>query len=197
MNDCTRFRRRWVSQKLMKDCPLAVWLLSLLLAGCAGEPGPTYFRVSIEQGGRPVPIRDHQARLDRQPFAILVHFRDPDAVLVNASFHPRSVDAAEAATPFEQIVGFRGRQISEEPFNQARVVHVSDTGFHSWYYFSEGNSKFDAVTRTAAGWTCRRTVLGCVTPDRPAPRDIRHLDRPAIYLVFVERQRDYLKLLFQ
>jgi hypothetical protein len=168
-----------------------------------------YFTVGIEQGGRMLKIEDHQVRLDKKRFVIVISFRDPDAVLVNASFNPQSFRDAMAGRSIRGIAGFSGKQIREERFNKRKLIHVTERDFHYWNYFSEGSHKFDAAKYKRGAWVCHRTVLGYIEPGAAAPRDIRYLDKPEMYLVFVkpewnrtrtrriEKQREYLKLLFR
>jgi len=183
--------------------------LEIILVGC-GNPGVRYFSVALEQGGRRIEIRDHQARLERKPFAILLELAGPDEVLVNASFEPYSFEAARNGRPLSGIVGFTGPQLDEPSFNPYRLIHLDNEAFHCWDYRGRDQHKFDEVRFSGGGGiSCRRIVVGYVEPSNPAPRSLRYISGRPIYLVFaktvwnpagtmrIAKQIEYLKLTFE
>ena len=103
----------------MRKLIFAGWMSVLpLLAGCPNSGGPAvvagkleqgeFFAVAIEQDGKAVPVRDHQVRLKRKAFAIVLAFGRLDGVMVNASFSPRLYEAARAALQSSPAVVFPG-----------------------------------------------------------------------------------------
>jgi hypothetical protein len=175
--------------------------------GSTGQPG-RYFVLGIEQDGQKLSIRDHEVTLKKRPFEVLVAFSSPDAVLVNASFHAESYEAAKRGTPIGSIPGFAGSSVREELFNKDRTLIVGDETYHNWKCYSQSICNFDEVTSREGAVVCRRTVAKCQEPGESAV-DVANIDSPAIYLVFirkqwsadpaqrVEKQRDYLKIAFE
>lgn len=174
------------------------WLLALLLAaGCDADkqlssstigPGTTEnFKITIEQEGREVPIRDDVVRLRREPFVIVVHFNKPRSILLSASFQDETFRLAKTAKRFHELRGFAGTGIADYKFNPKRALFVHNTSPNMWYYRSPTNHRFDNMVRRGGTYICRRTVAFAVDltePARPAI-PLEELVHRSIYLVAV------------
>jgi hypothetical protein len=169
-----------------------------------------YFAVGLQQDGQPIPIENHQAILKKKTFTIVLYFKQPEAVLVNASFSPKSYEQAQADIPLHEIIGFSDLGMAEEAFNPKTLLMVSATAPHYWYYLDDTDHRFNDIIRKDRLLICRRIVAQVMYRDTtrkfvPA-RDIRENE---LYLVFmktewtqdfsrqVEKQRDYVKILFR
>ena len=194
----------------MKPSTTIVLAATLLLSSAGCNDADNGFAVRIEQGGKPLPIRNHQVKLRKAPFAIFLRFAEPkDAAIVNVSFEPDSARQARDDVPFDQIAGFTGKQIPERRFNPDKVLHVHPTNYGYWNYFSQGSHKFDSVVRSGDLWVCRRTVVAFVAGDGGGPRKISQLPSSEIFLTViniarpedsrrrVEKARQFLKLVFE
>jgi hypothetical protein len=169
---------------------------------------PKAFRVEIEQGGKPVAVKDHEAFLARAPFSLLVSSPDSNGVYVHASFDSGLYDLARAGTPFGKrvrstVVGAEGNANSDHEIFMARP---GDETLNYWYYGAKDDVRFDEATALGSGYRGRRTV-GRLFFDAEHVVDMASVPRKPLYLVFVrgqaqkggdyavvEEQRDYLKL---
>jgi hypothetical protein len=185
-------------------------VVGLLLWLTGGAAAADYFTVGLEQDGRAVPIVNHQATLQKRSFTIVVSLAQPDGILVNASFAADSYDSAQAGRPLSDIVGFTDLGMAEEAFNPQAALMASRRAPHYWYYQHDANHRFNDVRRREGRLVCRRIVANIM--DRDATRHFTPLDQLAentLYLVFMntewtqdfsrqlEKQRDYLKLVFR
>lgn len=173
--------------------------------------GPVEFKLEIEQDGKPVEIKDHEAYLRRGEFAILITFPGKESVHVSASFDASLYEDARAGRPFGNR--FRsGLSGAEGLRNKDFDLYLStpqDPRLHYWWVPDDGEkdqARFDELTRVGTGYRGRRTVRAYfLGPDKSIP--VTASRRP-LHLVLVqgeakepdyvvaERRREYLKLYF-
>jgi hypothetical protein len=191
-------------------------LVALLPAPARAEQGALpaalrparYFSISVEQGGRVVPIKNHQARLKRRPFDLLIRFARPDAVLVNTWTAPETFTAARAGAPLGKLRGFRQTGMAEGLRNKDRDLFLSPDCPQYIYFEKVGDHRFNKVTRQGQAIVGRRTVKQLfVVPTRKKVR-LEQWRGKDLYIVLVksawlkdhsgrrELQRGYLRLRF-
>jgi hypothetical protein len=155
-------------------------------------------------------IQDHQVILKKRAFTILLYFRGPEAVLVNAAFTPDSFDQARTGIPLKNISGFSDLGMAEEAFNPKTLLMISTQAPHYWYYENEASHRFNDVIVRDGTLICHRIVAQAMYRDTTRMLvPIRDLREDALYLVFIktewakdfsqqfEKQREYVKVLFQ
>lgn len=168
-----------------------------------------FIDVYLEQDGRIINIINDTAEISKKQFRFVFNFRQPDSVLLNASFNPASYDSARNGAPLEQIPGFQNTGIAEELFNAEYFMFISDNSPNYWYYSDDSDSRFDSVTKDENGYTCRRTVSSFIDLEGKAEKqDIMKIKQDTIYIVIamiewnadftrmIERSRRYLKIKF-
>lgn len=196
--------------------------LLLILSGCVSGCKPYYaseapqppagkhFSVTIEQFGKSIPVKNHEATIEKAPFTIVFYLRQPDAILVNTSFNPSSFYAAKNGVQIEKIRGFRETGMAEYLFNSKRDIMISDEAPHYWFYDNEKEHRFNEVTKKDGILICKRTVenIFFLHPDREIVKveDLRNKEK--LFMVFMkakwkkdysgytEFQREFLKITF-
>lgn len=179
--------------------------------GQVSSPNPMpYFSVGFSQDGKIVPVADHQIILAKRPFTILLYLKQPDGILVNASFASQSFKQAQAGLPFIDIEGFSDLGMAEEPFNPKTLLMISAIAPHYWYYEHDAHHRFNHVTSKNNILVCER-IVGQIM-DRDASKtmkSIREIQENALYLVFMktewtpdfrqqhEKQREFIQILFR
>lgn len=162
------------------------------------------------QNGAMIPVRNHQVILKKQPFTIVLSLRQPDGILVNASFDPQSFNQARAGAPFADIAGFSDLGMAEEPFNPKTLLMTSNEAPHYWYYENNASHRFNQVTSQQNRLICERIVGQIMYRDTSKKMlSIRDIQENALYLVFMktewsadfrqqyERQREFIQVLFR
>ncbi len=185
-----------------------------VLIGAISASGQTtsakYFAVGFQQAGRLIPVENHQIILKKKAFSIVVYFRQPDSVLVNASFSPESFNQARSGRPLGEIRGFSDLGMAEEPFNPKTILMASSTAPHYWYYLNDSDHRFNDIFRKDGILACHR-IIGQIMY-RDTTRNVMPVwDIPEneLYLVFMrtewakdfsqqfEKQREYVKVIFR
>jgi hypothetical protein len=176
-----------------------------LAAALLADPTATgRFAVSIEQDGKPVPIKDHEVSLKKAPFDILVDLPGKGSfVFVNASFDDAMYEKAKTNKPLGRE--FRpGLFMAEGERNGDKDIIPGPDAIHSWYYETDQDNRFNEVKPMGAGVRGRRTVANAYVADKEVK--VEDWKDSTLYLVFVsgegkpdasetiERQREYLKL---
>lgn len=115
------------------------------------------FSVALEQHGRPVEIRDHQAILDKAPFTILLYLRQ-SGVLVNLSPTPATFNACAEGRPLGSMPWYNGEGYMEGFGNQARAALVAEDNYQFWFFNSLHSHRFDEVAFSGDLTVCRRTI---------------------------------------
>ena len=173
-------------------------------------PITQHFAIGFQQDGKMVPIENHQVILKKKAFAVVLYFKRPDSVLVNAAFTPDSFEQIRAGIPFNDIVGFSDLGMAEEAFNPKTLLMISAQAPHYWYYESMANHRFNDVTIEDGTFVCHRIVAQVMYRDTTrALVPIKDLRENTLYLVFMktewtsdfrqqfEKQREYVKVIFQ
>ena len=135
----------------------------------AHAPAEKPFTIGLEQDGQPIQVVDHTARLGKKPFALVITFRAPDSVLVNASANPQSYEAARAGTPLERIAGFGSAGLIEGARNTEQEVILSDTDYQYWFYSTPSVNRFDKTREEGGSIVCRRTIARIFSPTNRNP----------------------------
>jgi hypothetical protein len=176
-----------------------------LAAALLAEPSATgRIAVSIEQDGKPVPIKDHEVALKKAPFDILVDLPGKGSfVYVNASFDDAMYEKAKKSKPLGRE--FRpGLFMAEGDRNAEKDIIPGPDAIHSWYYDSDQDNRFNEVKPSGAGVRGRRTVANAYLDGKEVK--VEDWKDSTLYLVFltgegkpdasetVERQREYVKL---
>jgi len=193
-------------------CVLFVLGMTLPVFGQTGVlPNiPDYFAVAFEQNGHLIPITDHQVVLEKKSFSIVLYFKQPDSVLLNASFSADSYNQARRGTPFGEIDGFADLGMAEEPFNPKTLLMISDHAPHYWYYDHAANHRFNDVQSKNGIFICRRIVGQVMYRDTNREVvSIKNMSEDTLYLVFahtqwtqnfqqqIEQQREFVTVIFR
>ncbi|PIE33501.1 hypothetical protein CSA56_11280 [candidate division KSB3 bacterium] len=171
---------------------------------------PHYFAVAFEQNGRLIPISNHQVVLEKKSFSIVLYFKQPENVLVNASFTADSYNQARSGASFDNIKGFSDLGMAEEPFNPNTLLMLSNYAPHYWYYENNANHRFNDVKSKNGILICRRIVGQIMYRDTNRKHvSIKDMTETTLYLVFmrtqwtqgfrqqIEKQREFIKVIFR
>ena len=188
-------------------------LLVAILAGIANFAAATElpvvtesFVIGFEQSGRFIPVKDHQVTLEKKSFTVVVFFRQPDDILVNASLTTESFDAAKAGAALKAIPGFTNLGMAEESFNPRTLLILSNDSPHYWYYKDENDHRFNDIIPKDGQLICRRLITQVMASGQKQPIIVKELPGDALYFVFlktswtndfskqIEQQRDYVKV---
>jgi hypothetical protein len=170
------------------------------------SPAPKAFKVELEQDGKPVPIKDHEAVLRRAPFALILTLPDKEDVFVSASFEPGLFETARNGKSFSQADLRGGIAAAEGEANKSKDLFIrtpSDAIIHAWSCDAGEYRRFDQLTPDAPGCRGRRTIESVYLGGEDVP--LGKLLRRPLHLVFfrgglgsggVEKEtgRDWLKL---
>lgn len=202
----------------MKHCAVFMTCLILITTSVVPVVAQTthlpeidkHFAVAFEQNGQLVPINDHQVTLEKKTFSIVLYFKEPGSVLVNAALHPDSFEQARDGVPFERIQGFADLGMAEEPFNPKTLLMLSKNAPHYWYYEHDTNHRFNDVRLKDGILICRRITGQAMYRDGNRNMvPIRDMRENAMYFVFMrtmwkpdfsqqfEQQREYVKVTFR
>jgi hypothetical protein len=177
-------------------------------APAAASATPRGFKVELEQGGKPVVVKDHEATLARAPFAVLVTSPDQNGVYVSVSFGASLYEDAQTGRPFGKrfrttIVGAEGNANGDQ---EVFVSGPADEMLNYWFYGPKDAIRFDEAIPMGAGYRGRRTIARLffsaekVVEMTKAPRKALHLvfvrgkEGKAGDYAIVEEQREFLKL---
>jgi len=199
-------------KNMIKNITAAI-LTGAVVLSCGGGQKKSlqqdFIDLYLEQDGRIINIIDDTAMINRKQFRFVFSFRQPDGILLNASFEPASYESAASGTPVENIPGFSNTGIAEEPFNPEYQMFISNDSPNYWYYADETDSRFDSVTKDETGFKCRRTISSFIELQGKAEKkEISKLKHDTIYIVIsmiewnddftkmIERSRRYFKIKF-
>ena len=198
----------------MKYCAkIIAYVLAILIYAFPvwGQSGnTTYFTVGFQQDGQDIPIKKHEVTLKKKTFSIVVTFKQPDSVLLNASVRPESYEMARTGKPLDIIPGFSDLGMAEEAFNPKSLLMLSADAPHYWFYQDGFTHRFNDVVQQDGLWICRRIVGQVMYRDTTRQMvPVRDISEDELYLVFMrtewtqdfsqqyETQRDYVKIIFQ
>lgn len=170
------------------------------------SPPPKLFKIELEQDGKPVPIKDHEAVLRRAPFALILTLPNQEDVFVSASFESGLYETARNGNTFSQADLRGGIAAAEGEANKSKDLFIrtpSDAIIHAWSCDAGNYQRFDQLTPDAPGCRGRRTVESVYLAGEDVP--LGKLLRRPLHLVFfrgglgsggVEKEtgRDWLKL---
>lgn len=200
-------------QRFIHCLLLSIFFLTMTawVWGQVPPPNPSpYFSVGFSQDGKIIPVVNHQVTLAKKPFSILLYLKQPDGILVNASFAPQSFKQAQAGAPLAEIQGFSDLGMAEEPFNPKTLLMISAIAPHYWYYDHDAHHRFNHVTPEHNMLVCERIVGQIMDRDASKTlRSIRAIQENTLYLVFMktewtpdfrqqhEKQREFIQILFR
>ena len=165
---------------------LLAWALIISCGGSGQEKSGTseFIDVYLEQDGRIINIIDDTAEIRKKQFRFVFNFRQPDSVLVNASYNPESFENARGGTELVLIPGFTNTGIAEELFNTEYFMFISDDSPNYWYFSDDSDSRFDSVQKDESGYKCTRTVSSVIDLDgKTEKQDIAKIRHDTIYIV--------------
>lgn len=168
--------------------------------------------LAIEQDGRVVPIVQHEARILRRPFTLVVRIRGGGraamlgtevGVRLNASFDPRVFDLAVAGKPMPVADGepFGGGSAMAEYEKPEPTLFLADGGSHFWYWKSDDDNRCASVAREGDDILCRRPIENLWdVDDGSGPEPISAERAPALHVVTLqapsETAHGWVKLTF-
>lgn len=158
---------------------LAVALLTVASTGATAQDAP--FRIELEQNGRIIPVGNHEAILEPEPFVILVHLSDEQGVWLSASLESAVFEVAQRGGPFGDIFHIY-KVVGEKPENADRDLDLHTNRLH---YFDRGDGlmKFDEVVRDGTSFVGRRTIERFFVDG--SYRELDGSPLPPLHLVFV------------
>lgn len=189
-------------------------ILSLTLAGCSSatiieDASLNDIDISILQNNEIIEPENNIYSLRRAPFSIRLTFKQPDGLLIHASFNDRTYIKAESSSPLNELPGFSNTSISEELFNRESVIHVSETAPGYWYYTDGTDHRFNSVVADNRGFVCTREVTGIIDIDSSKEiTNLSSIDGDTLYIVImktdwnqdytrrIELNRKYFKIRF-
>ena len=208
----------------------SLWLalVGALAVGCRPPPAPPAprataarptarlsifqppFSVTLEQDGRAVAIANHEAKIARRPFAIVLLVKDPrQGILMNVSLTPELYDLARGGESVDADFA-PGTGLAEEQFLRSRALMVAGRNAHHYLLRDAQVNRYHEVKAVGGGMhRCRRSVdsvefVGEEARERREPKvTLDQLDSESLYLVFFlgdsggeKRRVDFLQLRF-
>ncbi len=170
------------------------------------KAAPPVLRLELEQDGRAVPVRDHEALLSRAPFTLLVTLPDKDGVLVSVSFDPATYELASSGRPFGKREFRSGIAGADGKANEGRDLYVGfpdDALLHYWNCDPGEYRRFEPLVPQGPGCRGQRRVENLLLGGEEVPL-AKILRRPLFVVVFrgqvgdegpvKETGREWLKL---
>ncbi|MCL1865723.1 MAG: hypothetical protein FWF73_07935 [Spirochaetes bacterium] len=152
--------------------------------------------VSVEQGDQNIAIVDDAVEIRRRNFSLVFRFKQPDSVLVNASFHPETFNNANEGLPLDELAGFKDTGITEELYNKNSALYISYKSPNYWYYVDDKDHRFTSVVKNENGFICTREITSFIDFDGSGDKNnIGNVMQKEFYLVIVKSEwnRDYTK----
>jgi len=175
-------------------------------AGGATKLDAGDFIVAVEQDGKRVMLNDHQVRLARRPFTIILVFPKWTGVMVNASDRSEMAAAVQAGRSVSTVLPLPRRGLPEDLANPRKCIFVTEKGFNYWYYFGRGKSSFDEVIQAEREFVCKRRIASFAADNAAAARPLTQLPKRELYLTFVsvkwsgnqrvQKSAEYIKVVF-
>ena len=150
--------------------------------------------VFVEQGDQTISIVDDTVEIRRRNFSLIFKFKQPDSVLVNASFHPETFNNAYEGLPLDELVGFKDTGITEELYNKNSVLYISYKSPNYWYYVDDKDHRFTNIVKDENGLICTREITGFIDFDGSGDKtNIGNIMQKEFYLVIVKSEwnRDF------
>ena len=152
--------------------------------------------ISVVQGGQSVSIVDDTVEIRRGKFSLVLKFKQPDSVLINASFHPETFNNAYEGLPLDELAGFKDTSITEELYNKNSALYISYKSPNYWYYVDDNDHRFTSIAKSENELICTREITSFIDFDGSGDRtDIGNVMHKEFYLVIVKSEwnRDYTK----
>jgi hypothetical protein len=152
--------------------------------------------VSVEQSDQIISIVDDTAEIRRIKFSLIFKFKQPDSVLVNASFHPETFNNAYEGLPLDELAGFKDTSITEELYNKNSALYISYKSTNYWYYVDDKDHRFTNVVKNEDEFVCTREIASFIDFDGSGDRtNIGNVMQKEFYLVIIKSEwnRDYTK----
>jgi len=193
---------------------LFIIIIAFTIAGCSSstvieDTSLNEINISIMQNNEVIEPENNTYRLRRAPFSILLAFKQPDGLLVHASFNDTTYVKAESASHLNELPGFSNTSIAEELFNMESVIHLSETAPGYWYYTDERDHRFNSVISDNRGYLCIREISNIINADSGKdPVPLSRMNGDTLYIVImktdwnqdytkrIELNRKYFKIIF-
>jgi len=169
-----------------------IFLLFLLIISCSENKRTSLkmeekLQISVIQNNIEIPIKEDTVELRRNSFSILIKFKKPDSVLVNASFSPETYNNSQYGNAINELTGFRNAPIAEELFNKNRILYVSKSVPGIWYYTNESDHRFNNIVIDGSTIICQRDIKKIINLDeKNSENDIIDFEKDNIFLVFIK-----------
>ena len=152
--------------------------------------------ISVEQSGQNISIVDDTVEIRRIKFSLIFRFKQPDSVLLNASFHPETFNNAYEGLPLDELAGFKDTGITEELYNKNSALYISYKSPNYWYYVDDNDHRFTNIVKGENGFICTREIASFIDFDGSGDKsNIGSAMQKEFYLVIVKSEwnRDYTK----
>jgi hypothetical protein len=124
----------------------------------AATPAAKAFKVELEQDGKPVAIKDHEAMLRRAPFALILTVPDAAELYVSAAFEAASLETARSGKPFGRDDFRSAIGGAEGDANASRDIMIRTPGNPLISVWTCALGRFDQVTPVGLGCKGRRSI---------------------------------------
>jgi hypothetical protein len=157
---------------------------------------PTFF-VKVRQGGKEIPIINHEITLKKKTFDLIFELTKPMGILLNASFEPQSYNQAKSGVPIDKIRGFEETGMAEGRRNEDLDIIIANPAPSYWYYDDDTENRFNEVSKSGNKIICTRTIKKYFDRDKetdPKEFPITEINN-TLYLVFLDfkSNKDYTK----
>lgn len=132
-----------------------------VLAQAASSEKPGRFQVTVEQAGKPVPVSDHTATLQRAPFVLIFTLDGINAVSVSAATSDTLIQDARSGKDLDKAFGITFKAYAMSNKNQRELLFVEQSpyeGFSYLFYDNPENHRFNEVAKNGSQITGRFKV---------------------------------------
>lgn len=155
-----------------------------------------HFLIAFEQDGAILPIENHQVKLRKSPFAILVYFTGADSLFVHADAARKTFDLAAGGSTVAELPGFQESEIPENLYNKDETLFLSSVSPGFWKYTSEKEHNFSTVKQENNVIVCRRIITSLTEFDQDNKNTpIKKINFENIFLSMIKMEwnEDYSK----
>ncbi len=177
-------------------------ITALIFFGCSStetknaRPPFEHFLIAFEQDGAILPVENHQVKLRRAPFAIIIYFTGTDSIFVHASPERKTLDLTAEGKPLSELPGFSESEIPENLYNRDETLFLSEKSPGFWKYTSEREHNFTSVKQENNVIVCRRIITSLTdhdADDRVTPLEKTGLENIFLSTIKMEWNEDYSK----
>jgi hypothetical protein len=173
------------------------------------EETKNYFDIKIIQNNQEIPITDHQVRLQKKEFTLVLVMYGKIGVLTNFSQQPALYNGLSNGIPPKDLLEdpdqFMG--MAEYDFNEDKKIIIDDILPHYLYYQNKDAHRFSSVERKNGAWHCYRKIALYSSPHKAGSAQISSYPDNELYISLVyeiydedynkiTKDMDYLKIVF-